>query len=180
MSFLDKFKQQTRTVAGAAGGVAQNAVKQTKSLAAVGRIKLAITSEEDKMKKAYTELGRLFYRDYEAQTEAVMDDYQPWCDKIADAKAQIERLNAEIEKVRANEPEAIDDTVPDAGETVEKDFAEPAGFVAEAAEAAEETVDTAVEEIVEPAEKPDLPEFEVFGQEPTVDTLYVDVTDTEE
>ena len=99
MSFFDTIRQQ-------ASGVANNAVKQTKAVASVGRIKLAVASEEDKMKKAYTELGRLFFRDYEAQTEIVMDDYQIWCDKISDAKEQIARLNEEMEKIRAGiEPE---------------------------------------------------------------------------
>ena len=79
MSFFDKFKKRAGSVADAASGVAQNAVKQTKTLASVGRIKIAITTEEDKMKKAYTELGRLFFRDHEAQTEPVAEfDERLW------------------------------------------------------------------------------------------------------
>ncbi len=176
MSFWDKIKQQASVVADAAGNVAQGAVKQTKTLASVGRIKLAITAEEDKMKKAYTELGRLFYRDYEAQAEAAMEDYQPWCDKVADAKAQIDRLNEELEKVRAEEP-AEESAEP----AIEFDLTaeDPAETSAEApADLAEES-----EVPAEAAEAPEDPSTASEAQEaeaPTVGTLYVDVTNTEE
>ena len=120
MSFFDKFKKRAGSVADAASGVAQNAVKQTKTLASVGRIKIAITTEEDKMKKAYTELGRLFFRDHEAQTEPVMEEYLPWIDKIADAKAQIARLNDEIVKVREEaEKAATEEAAEEAAENAE-------------------------------------------------------------
>ncbi|MBQ9270401.1 MAG: hypothetical protein IJ206_12990 [Oscillospiraceae bacterium] len=172
MSFFDKFKKQAGSVAGAASGVAQNAVKQTKTLASVGRIKIAITTEEDKMKKAYTELGRLFYRDHEAQTEAVMEEYLPWIDKISDAKAQIARLNDEIVKVRAEAEEAA----PEEAETAEvilDETVEAADTVLEdAADAAEEAAEEVAETVEEAAQ--------TISEEPTVGTLYVDETNFED
>lgn len=168
MSFLDTFKKKTGVVAEAASSVAQNAVQQSKTLASVGRVKLAIASEEDKMKKAYTELGRLFYRDYEAQTEADMEDYQSWCDKVADAKAQIQRLNEELEKLRAPEtPE--EQPEPEAEPEIEVEFVVSDPEPAPADEAPEA-----------PAEVPETPEAPEIPETPTVGTLYVDVTDTEE
>lgn len=163
MSFFDKIKRQAGAAAQTAGNVAQNAVQQTKTLAAVGRVKLAIASEEDKMKKAYTELGKLFYRDYEAQTEADMTDYEPWCGKVADAKAQIQRLNEELEKLH-DEPQEAPAEEPEAA--IELDLTTPAE------EAPAE----------EPPEAPEEPEAvpEEPPAEPTVGTLYVDVTGTEE
>lgn len=161
MSFFDKFRTRAGNVAGAASDVAKNAAKQTRNLASVGRLKLAITSEEDKMKKAYTELGRLFFRDYEAQTEADMEEYQPWIDKIADAKAQIARLNDEIVKVRTEEP-------------AEEAPAEEIQEAAEAAEAAADAVEETVEEVVETAA--DAVEE---APAPTVNTFYVDETNFE-
>lgn len=161
MSFFDKFKYHAGTVADAAGIVAQSAAKKAKTLASMGRVKLAIASEEDKMKKAYTELGRLFYRDYEAQTDALMQDYQPWCDKVFDAKTQIARLNEEMEKLRteAQEEESAD---ADAEPVIEVDLTEvPEDAAAESTETAEEA--------------PETPE-----ETPTVGTLYVDVTEPEE
>lgn len=160
MSFLDKLKQQAGTVADAAGIVAKSAVKQTKTLASAGRIKLAIATEEDKLKKAYTELGRLFYRDYEAQAEAGMEDYQPWCDKVSDAKAQIARLNEELERVKAAEEEPEEAAPAEPEKVIEVDY------TAGAAE-------------TEPPEEP-LAEDAPVEEGPVVDTLYVDVTNTEE
>ena len=172
MSIFDNFRTR-------ASGVAQNAVKQTKAAASVGRIKLALSSEEDKMKKAYTELGRLYYRDYEAGTEAVAEDYQIWIDKIADAKAQIDRLTEEMAKVRAEAaepvpavpaeepvPEIIDEeTLEDV--PVDEIVVEEIEEAGEAVEAVEETVEEAVSDAAEAAA-------------PVVDNLYVDETGTEE
>jgi len=169
MSFFDKFRTRAGNVAGAASDVAKNAAKQTRNLASVGRLKLAITSEEDKMKKAYTELGRLFFRDYEAQTEADMEEYQPWIDKIADAKAQIARLNDEIVKVRTEEPaeEAPAEEIQEAAEEVVEEAAEAAE---EAADAVEETVEEVVEAAADAVEE---------APAPTVNTFYVDETNFE-
>ena len=174
MSFFDKFREQATVVRGAAGNVAQNAVKQTKSLAAVGKIKIAIASEEDKVKQAYTELGRLFYRDYAAGTEATMEDYQPWCDKISEAKAAIAKLNEDMAAARAMaetpapEPEAA--PLEEVTEVVEEVVLERE---APAEEAPAEAEAPAPEEV--PA--PEIPEAPV---PPVVDTLYVDETNTEE
>ena len=166
MSFFDKVKQQAGVVASAAGSVAQTAVQQTKTLAGIGRIKLAIATEEDKVKKAYIELGRLYYRDYEAQTEPAQEDYQPWCDKVADAKEQIARLYEEMEKLRAaQEQEApqAEEPAPEAEHPViEVDLTAPEA--------------PAPEETPEPHDQPP----EEAPEAPTVGTLYVDVTETEE
>lgn len=168
MSFFDKFKSRAGNVADAASDVAKNAAKQTKNLASVGRIKIAITSEEDKMKKAYTELGRLFYRDFESETEADMEEYQPWIDKITDAKNQIARLNDEIVKIRTEEPDEetpAEEILDETAETVE----EAVDAVEDAAEEVAEEVDDAAEEVVDKA-------VDAAEEAPTVDTFYVDET----
>lgn len=183
MSFFDKIKQQAGVAAQAAGNVAQNAVHQTKTLASVGRVKLAIASEEDKMKRAYTELGRLFYRDFEAQTEADMADYEPWCGKIADAQAQIKRLNEELEKLRAEDetPEVeVPTEEPAAEAAIVIDLTTPVEDVpAEEAPVEEAPVEEAPVEEAPAAEPESVSEVEIPA-EPTVGTLYVDVTGTEE
>ena len=181
MSIFDKLFQQTSGVRSAAGGVAQNAVKQGKSLASIGRTKIAIATEEDSLKKAYTELGRLFYRDYEAGAEATMEDYQPWIEKVTAAKENIARLNEEIAATRAametpaapaEEPEApVEDVVE------ETDFADVAVETAEeATEAVEEAVEETAGEFADAAEQV----AEAAAEEPTVGTLFVDTTNTEE
>ena len=169
MSFLDRFKEQANVVRGAAGGVAQNAVKQSKSLAAMARIKVAISTEEGKAKEAYTELGRLYYRDYEAGTEIVPEDYQPWLDQVADAKAQIDRLNAELAEARAQGEAPVEEA-----EIPAEEDAATLEVVETAEEPAEDVLEQeiVIEVVDEPA--PDIPEVS------PLDTLYVDVTGAEE
>lgn len=166
MSIFEKFFEQASVVRGAANGVAQNAVKQTKTLASVGRTKIAVATEEDKIKKAYAELGRLFYRDYEAQVEVSMEEYQPWCDKITEAKEQIAKLNEEVERLRAEASAPVEADVPaedgNASVEVEPEFV-PEDVSAEA--------DAPIAEESETQEAP---------AEPTVNTLYVDESAPEE
>ena len=57
MSFLDTLKKTAGAAAQVAAVTADTAVNKTKTMASIGRVKLAISSEEDKLKKAYTELG---------------------------------------------------------------------------------------------------------------------------
>ena len=178
MSFFDKIKQQAGVAVQAAGNVAQNAVQQTKTLAAVGRVKLAIASEEDKMKKAYTELGKLFYRDYEAQTEADMTDYEPWCGKVADAKAQIQRLNEELEKLHA-EPHEAPTEEPVAEAAIELDLTTPVEETP-AEEIPTEEAPAAEAPVADVPTEESAPASVEIPAEPTVGTLYVDVTGTEE
>lgn len=168
MSFFDTIKKKSGVLADAAGGVAKNVVKQSKTLAAIGRVKLSIASEEDKIKKAYLELGRLFYRDYEAQTEAIMKDYQPWCDKVSDAKMQIARLNEELEKLHTEEQQSEQPVATESG--IELDLT----TAKEDAETPEPDVEVPVQ-----SEESQGVESQNPKQECTIDTLYVDVTDTE-
>lgn len=109
MSFLDTLKKTAGMAAQVTASAADTAVSKTRTMASVGRVKLAISSEEDKLKKAYTELGRLFYRDYQAQAEADMTEYQPWCDRAADAREQIQRLTQELEMLKAEGKDPVKD-----------------------------------------------------------------------
>lgn len=101
MSIIDQFKKKAETATAAAASVANLAVNKSRTAASLTRVRVAVASEEDKLKKAYTEIGRLFYRDMVAQAEADMSEYQPWCDKAADAKANIERLTVELDALKA-------------------------------------------------------------------------------
>lgn len=175
MSFLDKLKSAAGVAAQTATSAADTAVKQTKTLASIGRVKLAIAGEEDKLKKAYTELGRLFYRDYEAQAEADMEEYLPWVGKASDARAQIQQLTEELEKIKAeSEP------VPEAEPETETEAEDPAIFAdfAETEETAEEPEEPTPEAPAEEAATETAPTEEA-PPEPTVGTLYVDISGQE-
>lgn len=183
MSFLDKLKQAASTASVAATNAAEVAVKQTKTAAAVGKVKLAIAGEEDKLKKAYTELGRLFYRDYEAQAEAEMEEYQPWIDKAADAKDAIARLTAELETIKAENAkkevpgEVVEEPAEDTSIYVDFDEAEPAPVV-ETEAPAEESAAEEKDPVEETAESASVEE-PVEEPTPTVGTLYVDISGQE-
>lgn len=121
MSFLDTLKKTAGIAAQVTVSAADTAVSKTRTMASIGRVKLAISSEEDKLKKAYTELGRLFYRDYQAQAEADMTEYQPWCDRAADAREQIQRLTKELETLKAEGKDTVKDAVKDAPKAQEEE-----------------------------------------------------------
>ena len=60
MSFSENFE----TAKNLAMEAAQTAAAKAKELAAVAKANISIYAEEDKVKKAEIELGKLYYRDY--------------------------------------------------------------------------------------------------------------------
>lgn len=180
MSFFDKFKETAEkavSVAAVAGRVAaETAVKQTKTAAAVGKLKLSIASEEDKLKKCYTELGRIFFRDYEEAAEAVMEEYQPWCDKAAEAKKEIAQLREQLAALKNSQSEEtdvaadIDVCIPDD----EEDTSIYADFVAAQPAEVALAYENTEEEPVQSSEQPSTQEPGVVG------TFYLDVTGQDE
>lgn len=142
MSFNDYLK----TLKGMAVEGAQTAVKKTRETASIAKANIAIRGEEDKIRKAQIELGKLYYKDYIVGEEPDPAEYTPWCEKISESKIAIEDLKITIEDLRksgAPEPDA-EDAEEVAGEAVE-----PAG---EAEEAEEPTACAAAEEPETPEE----------------------------
>ena len=156
MSFLDTLKKTAGLAAQVTVSAADAAVSKTRTMASIGRVKLAISSEEDKLKKAYTEMGRLFYRDYQAQAEADMTEYQPWCDRAADAREQIQRLTRELEQLKAEGKEKP---------------AEQAAETAHAQEEAAEVEDTSIyADLDEPEEEAPAVEEKAAEEAPEAET----------
>ena len=137
MSFTDNF-EAAKNIAKEA---AQTAAAKAKELAAVAKANISIYAEEDKVKKAEIELGKLYYRDYAVGEELDTAEYLPWCQKIDESKKAIAELKDYIASVRteeAEEPEAENadfDIVVTDDEPKAEEAAEPAA----APEAAEET-----------------------------------------
>ena len=75
---------------------AQTAVKKTKQMAAIAKANLSIRTEEEKIKKAQIELGKLYYKDYIVGEEPDPAEYNPWCEKISESKIAIEDLKITI------------------------------------------------------------------------------------
>lgn len=152
MSFLDTLKKTAGIAAQVTVSAADTAVSKTRTMASIGRVKLAISSEEDKLKKAYTELGRLFYRDYQAQAEADMTEYQPWCDRAADAREQIQRLTKELETLKAEGKDTVKDA-PKAQEKAKPEDVEDTSIFADMDDEPEVEIEIKVES--KPEEQPE-------------------------
>ena len=84
--------------------VAQAAAKKTKQLASEAKASLAIRAEEEKIKKAQIELGKLYYRDFVVGEEPDAAEYLPWCERITESKETIEDLKAAVEDLKTEEP----------------------------------------------------------------------------
>lgn len=121
-----------------ASEAAQAAAKKTKKLAEIAKANVSIYGEEDKIKKAEAELGKLYYRDYAVGEEMDTAEYLPWCQKIDEAKQTIADLRDYIEELKAEQVEMEQDEVSDVVEVSEEDFAD--------VEAAEEALEEAAEE----------------------------------
>ncbi len=114
MAWNDRLEAMKGMIAEAA----QAAARVTKSAASVTKSNISILSEQEKQKKAYLELGKLYYRDFITGEEPDDAEYLPLCDAITEAAKNIEALRGEVEAAKANfakpvreEPE--EEPVPD-------------------------------------------------------------------
>lgn len=100
------FNETLETAKTLARETAQVAARKAKDLTSIGKYKLDIMAEQDKVRKAQLELGRLCYRDYAVSEEPDQAEYLPWCQKIDASKQLIAELEDKIAAIRA------EDTVP--------------------------------------------------------------------
>ncbi len=76
------------------------AIQKAKDMGIIAKSKVAIKTEEDKIKKAQLELGKLYYKDYIAGETPDAAEYTPWCEKINESKLAIEDLKATIDELK--------------------------------------------------------------------------------
>ena len=98
MGFFDNFKEK-------ATDLAQAGVAQSKRLAEIAKLKTANMGEEDPIKKAYIELGKLYYAEKGAAPEAA---YAASCEKITAAKAAIEANNDRIAELKSSADDEVE------------------------------------------------------------------------
>ena len=98
MGFFDNFKEK-------ATDLAQAGVAQSKRLAEIAKLKTANMGEEDTIKKAYIELGKLYYAEKGAAPEAA---YAASCEKITAAKAAIEANNDRIAELKSSADDKVE------------------------------------------------------------------------
>ena len=133
MSFSENFEAAKNLAMEAA----QTAAAKAKELAAVAKANISIYAEEDKVKKAEIELGKLYYRDYAVGEELDSAEYLPWCQKIDESKKAIADLKDYIASLRPEEEPAETEGAPtdDDFEIVVADEAPKAEEAPEASEA---------------------------------------------
>ena len=119
MAFFDNLS----TLKEKAAEAAQAAAKKTKKMAEIAKANVSIYAEEDKIKKAEAELGKLYYRDYAVGEEMDTAEYLPWCQKIDESKQTIADLQDYIEELKAEQVE-MDVEIVDEVEVTDEDFAE--------------------------------------------------------
>ena len=126
MGFFDSLKDK-------ATDLAQAGVSQSKRLTEIAKLKAANMGEEDNIKKAYIEIGKLYYAE---KGSAPDDAYVAAVEKINAAKAAIEVNNQRLAELKENNNDEVvvaDAPVEAEAEVVaeaeavtvdEKDFAE--------------------------------------------------------
>lgn len=142
------FNETFENIKNKVSAVAQSGASKAKNLAQTAKANLDIRAEQDKQKKAYLELGKLFYRDFITGEESDEAEYLPWCDKITESVKKIDELRTMIDDMKSGDAPA-DAEVCDA-EPCEETAGE--SKVAEFVEAAKEKAEEAAEEIRDCAE----------------------------
>ena len=103
--------------------LAQSVVATSKRLAEIAKLKASNMAEEDTIRKAYVELGKLYYAEHGTTPDGA---YAAACEKITAARAAIETNNdriAELKSAAEAEGEIIDVT-PEAAEEPENEVTE--------------------------------------------------------
>ena len=139
MSFKEEFSKAFGNLANVFGDAAKATADKTKQMSEIAKLNLKIKTEEDKIKKAQAELGKLYYNDFEAGLPIESENYLPVCNQIRDAKEAIAQYRASIEELKAAKPE---EAVVEEKAVVE---AEPCCCACEEAPAAEEVAAESIE-----------------------------------
>lgn len=90
MTFFDSLKDK-------AVDLAQAGVAKSKQLGEIAKLYVSNVGEEDTIKKAYIEIGKLYYAERGMAPEAA---YAALCAKITDAKKSIEDNKSRIEDLK--------------------------------------------------------------------------------
>lgn len=159
------FNESLEAIKKLVNDVAKTAKKATKGAAAVTKAEVSILSEQDKLRKAYLALGKLYYRDYITGEDPDDAEYIPLCDAITEATKNIDELKAKVSEVtsarkeEAEEPEEPEEPMDAEAELNDlheqlDDLADHLKDLNEAQEAAPEAVFEVVEDRPAEEEKP--------------------------
>ena len=103
MGFLDSLKANATVLKDKATDLAQTGAAESKRLAEIAKLKSSNLVEENNIKKAYAEIGKLYYELMGAEPG---EDFAAACEKITAAKAAIEANNDRIAELKVKEDAA--------------------------------------------------------------------------
>ncbi len=78
----------------------QSGVAKAKELTDVAKLNIANSAEEDNIRKAYIELGKLYYAERGMAPEGA---YMSLCEKITASKQKLEENRAKINEIKADD-----------------------------------------------------------------------------
>ena len=79
-----------------AADAAQTAAKTAKHVAFVSKMRLEIIKEQERVRRNYTKLGKVYYKDYVTDEEPDEAEYKPLCDDISASFRRINELREQI------------------------------------------------------------------------------------
>ncbi len=138
-----KVKDLAGTGAAKAKELAGTGKAKAKELTEISKLKVQNSVEQDAIRKAYAELGKLYYNVHGAAPEA---DFADLCQKIAESNSKIAYNNERIADIKAVSGPDLEDMAEDVKEKV-----------TDAAEAAEEAAKEKFEEMKEALHPTDDP-----------------------
>lgn len=100
---MDKIKEKTQTFKEVASETFVKTVNAAERAAVSAKVKFKITSKEMDIKNEYKEIGKIVYSAYK-------DDIEADNEKIAEKCVCIDKLNAEIEDLKASVADKTDET----------------------------------------------------------------------
>jgi hypothetical protein len=95
---FDDLKKRANDLAQQASDLAQQGAARSRQLASIAKLKAANLGEEDTIRKAYSELGKIYFAKYGEHPE---DEFAAACETIVEAQAAIAANNAIIEELTA-------------------------------------------------------------------------------
>ncbi len=79
---------------------AQNAAKTAKYVAYVSKRRLEIMAEKERIRRNYTKIGKIYYKDFVTDEEPDEAEYKPLCDSISRSYRMINALKEDIQRAR--------------------------------------------------------------------------------
>ena len=116
MATMDTLKEK-------ASSAAQSAAKTAKYVASVSKMRVEIVKEKELIRRTYTKLGKVYYKDFVTDEEPDEAEYKPLCDQISASFRRINELQeqiAEEKEARKSGDAACDDPGVPCDEPVEE------------------------------------------------------------